>query len=110
MNTVRLANVIFNTGSKLTESEYNMICEDIRSDRFTLSSYVSAYKNSDSVMGKNAYLLEDGTTVLVSPELIESLNALSIDKQKLQTYMAQSHKNFKTVLGTVLNGSKESNS
>jgi hypothetical protein len=109
MNSIRLANVIFDMGEKLSQSKYELICEDIRSDRFTLSEHVCAYKKLDMVAGKNAYRLTDGTTVLVSPELIESLNSLSIDKNKLTTFMSQSEKNFKSVLRTIIDGRTESN-
>ncbi len=101
----RLANVIFNKGRKIQEKEYSAICEAIETDMFTLSEHVSAYKQKDSVLGKNVYLLEDGSKVLVSPELIESLNTLNIDKERLQSFMMRSEKNFKKVIGTILDGS-----
>ena len=107
MNTDRLANVIFHNPKKLTESDYRSICSDIETDKFTLSEHVCTYKKYDSVLGKNVYLLEDGTTVLVSPELIESINALNIDKTKLQAFMLQSEKNFKYVLGTIYKWQQE---
>lgn len=105
MDINRLANVIFRKGKKIQEKEYNSICESIESDKFTLSEHVSEYKTYDSVLGKNVYLLEDGSKVLISSELIESLNTLNIDKERLQNYMLQSEKNFKKVIGTILDGS-----
>jgi hypothetical protein len=88
MNSIRLANVIFDMGEKLSQSKYELICEDIRSDRFTLSEHVCAYKKLDMVAGKNAY---------------------RIDKNKLTTFMSQSEKNFKSVLRTIIDGRTESN-
>ncbi len=105
MEINRLANIIFQKGKKIHEKEYNAICESIDTDKFTLSEHVAAYKSHDSVLGKNVYLLEDGSKVLVSLELIESLNALNIDKSRLQSYMMQSEQNFKKVIGTILDGS-----
>lgn len=99
MNVQRLANLIFNSGEKITEAAYQRITEDINTDRFTLSEMVCKYKQADSVLGKVAYLLEDGSRVLVSSELIESLNRLDMDKTKLEEYMVKSGTNFKKVLG-----------
>lgn len=105
MEINRLANIIFQKGKKIQEKEYNAICESIETDKFTLSEHVAAYKQYDSVLGKNVYLLEDGSKVLVSTELIEELNTLNIDRERLQTFMLQSEQNFKKVIGTILDGS-----
>lgn len=105
MDVTRLANIIFSKGEKIPEKQYEAICESIASDMFTLSEHVSAYKQHDSVLGKNVYLLEDGSKVLVSTELIETINTLSIDKTRLEAFMLKSSKNFKNVIGTIIDGS-----
>jgi hypothetical protein len=105
MDINRLANIIFQRGEKLHEKSYKMICESLESDIFTLSEHVADYKAIDSVLGKNVYVLQDGTRVLVSRELIESLNSLNTDKDRLGDFMSQSQKNFKNVIGILLDGS-----
>lgn len=105
IDTNRLANIIFSIGEKIPESSYRVICESIQSDQFTLSEYVMEYKSGESIIGKVAYLLEDGTKVLVSPELIRNLNGLNINKNKLEMYMNKSYTNFRTILETISDGS-----
>lgn len=102
MEYSRLANVIFQRGEKIHQAQYDSICESIETDKFTLSEHVSDYKHFDSVLGKNIYLLEDGSKVLVSRELIESINKLEIDKSKLQKFMSESIDNFKKTLSIIV--------
>lgn len=98
----RIANVIFQRGKKIHQAEYDSICESIENDKFTLSEHVADYKYFDSILGKNIYLLEDGSKVLVSKELIESINKLEIDKNKLQRFMVESIDNFKKTLSVII--------
>ena len=105
MDINRLANIIFNRGEKIHEKKYAVICEHIKNDIFTLSEHVADYKSFDSILGKNVYLLEDGSKVLISAELIESLNRLNMDRERLEAFMCKSVKNFKNVIGTILDGS-----
>jgi len=102
MEYSRLANVIFQRGEKIHQAQYDSICESIETDKFTLSEHVADYKHFDSVLGKNIYLLEDGSKVLVSRELIESINKLEIDKSKLQKFMSESIDNFKKTLSIIV--------
>ena len=102
MEYSRLANVIFQRGEKIHQAQYDSICESIETDKFTLSEHVADYKHLDSVLGKNIYLLEDGSKVLVSRELIESINKLEIDKSKLQKFMSESIDNFKKTLSIIV--------
>ena len=102
----RLANVIFQRGEKIHQAQYDTICESIESDKFTLSEHVSDYKSFDAILGKNVYLLEDGTKVLVSKELIENINSLNINKDKLVEFMSKSEDNFKKTLSIILDNNK----
>ena len=99
----RLANVIFERAEPLTESQYKAIGAAIDSDAFTLNEHVLDYKAKEMLFGKLFFLLEDGSKVLVSPELLESVNSLNIDAKKLEGYMRRSLLNFTTMLET-LNG------
>lgn len=101
MDITRLANVIFQKGEKIHQKQYTEICESIQSDKFTLSEHVAEYKSHDSVLGKNIYLLEDGSKVLLSKELIESINKVNVDKERLTEYMSKSIKHLKKVLSVV---------
>ncbi len=101
MDITRLANVIFQKGEKIHQKEYSEICEAIETDKFSLSEHVAEYKFHDSVLGKNIYLLEDGTKILVSKELIESINSLGVNKDKLSGYMCKSIDNFKQALDVI---------
>lgn len=109
MEYSRLANVIFQRGEKIHQAQYDSICESIETDKFTLSEHVADYKHFDSVLGKNIYLLEDGSKVLVSRELIEDINKLNINKDKLVEFMSKSENNFKKTLSIILdNNNSES--
>lgn len=102
MDTSRLANVIFDRGQKITQTHYQSICESIANDRFTLDEYVLAYKLKEQFVGKVPYVLNDGTKVLISKDLIESINILDIDKNQLELYMCECVFNFKNVVSLVL--------
>lgn len=104
MDITRLANVIFQKGEKIHQKEYSEICESIKTDKFSLSEHVAEYKSFDSVIGKNIYLLEDGTKVLLSKELIESINKLNVNKDKLTAYMSKSVDNLKKALIVISDG------
>ena len=102
MDTSRLANVIFDRGQKITQTHYQSICESIANDRFTLDEYVLEYKLKEQFVGKVPYMLNDGTKVLVSKDLIESINELNIDKSRVESYMYESVDNFKNIVSLVV--------
>ena len=102
MNTSRLANVIFDKGQKITQTQYQHICESLENDMFTLDEYVLGYKLKENFIGKVPYQLNDGTKVLVSKELIESINNLDINKDKLVEFMSSSIDNFKKTLSVII--------
>lgn len=102
-NVNRLANVVFERAEPLTESQYKAICETIDSDAFSLNEHVLDYKSKEMIYGKLFFLLEDGSKVLVSRELIERINGLNMESGKLEAYMRQSLPNFQKMLET-LNG------
>ena len=104
MDTARLANVIFDRGSKISQSRYTAIQESIESDLFTLDEYVVAYKLKESYLGKIAFKLNDGTSVLISESLIEKINGLNINKSEVSAYMLESYTNFKNIIGLVQHG------
>lgn len=104
MDTGRLANVIFDRGQKITQIHYQSICEAIDNDRFTLDEYVLDYKLKEHFVGKVPYMLNDGTKVLVSEDLIKKLNLLNINKEQLEQHMQESYSNFKQLI-EVVNGS-----
>ena len=102
MNTSRLANVIFDKGKKITQTHYQYICESIDNDCFTLDEYVLEYKVKENFIGKVPYQLNDGTKILVSENVIKSINKLEIDKSKLQKFMSESIDNFKKTLSIIV--------
>jgi hypothetical protein len=99
----RLANVIFERAEPLTESQYKAISEAIDSDMFTLNEHVLDYKAKEMLYDRLFFMLEDGSKVLVSPAVLESVNSLNIDTKRVEAYMRRSLNNFTTMLET-LNG------
>jgi hypothetical protein len=99
----RLANVIFERAEALTESQYKSISESIDSDLFTLNEHVFDYKSKEMIFDKLFFMLEDGSKVLVSPALLESVKSLNIDTKRVEAYMRRSLNTFTTMLET-LNG------
>jgi hypothetical protein len=97
----RLANVIFEQAKPLTESQYKAICEAIDSDSFSLNEHVLAYKSKEMIFERLFFVLEDGSKVLVSPMLLETVNNLNIDTKRLEAYMCQSLSNFTKMLETI---------
>jgi hypothetical protein len=104
MDTHRLANVIFDRGQKINQTQYQFICESIDSDRFTLNEYVLDYKIKEKFVNRIAYKLGDGTKVLVSEENIRNLNALNNNKKEVEAFMFESYANFKKVIEVLANG------
>lgn len=102
MDISRLANVIFDRGQKITQTRYQSICESIANDRFTLDEYVLEYKLKEQFVGKIPYMLNDGTKVLVSKDLIEAINSLEINKTQVECYMYESLNNFKNIVSLVM--------
>lgn len=104
MDSHRLANVIFDRGQKINQTQYTFICESIDDDRFTLNEYVLDYKIKEKFVNRIAYKLGDGTKVLVSEANIRNLNALNTNKKELETFMSESYSNFKKVIEVLANG------
>lgn len=105
MNNIRLANVIFDKGKKITQTHFTSICESIESDMFTLDEYVISYKSKEKFLNKIPYVLQDGTRVLVSEECLNKINTLNIDRHKIQSFISKDYNQFKTVIGLINNGS-----
>ncbi len=100
MNTTRLANVIFDMGTKITQTHYQTICEEINNDTFTFDEHVLEYKNRESFLSKIPFKLNDGTSVLVSESTINKLstNISEESKQNVCEYMKENYKNFYNVI------------
>lgn len=103
MDRSRLATLIFDSGRKLPESEYQSICEDIATDRFSINPISVAYKKSESIYERLLFVLDDNNRVLVSEETLNKINALNTNKDKLVEYMQKDIQQFETIL-EVLNG------
>jgi hypothetical protein len=101
MDSTRLANVIFNRGQKITQTRYQSICESIDTDMFTLDEYVLDYKKKEQFMGKIAYRLDDGSSVLISEKMIEQIRSINMDKTVLESYMKSDYTSFKSLLSLV---------
>jgi hypothetical protein len=97
----RLANVIFERAEPLTESQYKAICEAIDSDLFTLNEHVRDYKSKEMLFERLLFVLEDGSRVLVSPALLETVKGLNIETKRVEAYMRRSLTNFTTMLETL---------
>jgi hypothetical protein len=97
----RLANVIFERAESLTESQYKVICEAIDADTFTLNEHVIDYKTKEMIYERLFFVLEDGSKVLVSKELLESMGKLNIETKLLEAYMRRSLNNFTKMLETI---------
>lgn len=93
----RLASVIFDSGRKITQSEYTNICSLIESDCFTTNQLVIRYKLKESFLEKISFRLDDKNVVLVSEDFLSKINQLNIDKHQLEEYMRCNYKNFKSV-------------
>ena len=104
MNTSRLANVIFDKGQKITQTQYQHICESLENDKFTLDEYVLGYKLKENFIGKVPYQLNDGTKVLVSESFINKIHTLNIDKKQLEEYMQENYSNFKKLAEVITDG------
>lgn len=104
MDTSRLANVIFDRGSKIPQGHYQSICESIEDDRFTMDEYVLEYKMKESFFGKVPFLLEDGSKILISPSIIKKLNSLNIDKMQLESYINKNYSSLNNLIEAMTNG------
>lgn len=104
VNSARLANVIFDMGKKIPHSEYSIICEAIESDILTLNEYVISYKRKDLIENNLFFSLNDGSRVLISEDILNSINSLDMDRNSLVKYMSESIDNFKSVLKELIDG------
>lgn len=98
MDTHRLANVIFDKGQKINQTQYKLICESIDNDSFTLNEYVMDYKLKEKFVGKIAYKLDDGSKVLVSEENIRAINSLDCERSEVEVFMNKNYSNFKSII------------
>jgi hypothetical protein len=103
MDRSRLATIIFDSGRKIPESEYQSICEDIVNDRFTINPLSIEYKKRESIYENLLFVLDDNSRVLLSEEIIEKINSLNTNKDELIEYMRKDIVNFGKIL-EVLNG------
>ena len=98
-----LASVIFDSDSKIKESEYQAICESIESDSVSLNEILLGYKKKVSILeGACYFVLQDGSKVLISEDVIDMLSELNIDKQKLVSFMSESKGNLESVIRKVI--------
>ena len=103
-NTSRLTTIICDKGKRISQSQYEQICENIDGDKFSLNEYVVEYKLRESIIGNMVFVLNDGTRILLNEDVVNTLNALQIDKTRLVEYMQQSEQNFKKVIREIING------
>lgn len=101
---VKLSNVIFDKGRKITQANYQEICESIEDDRLTLNEYVIEYKKRDAIAENLFFTLKDGSRILLDEDVINTIRGLNIDHDKLVGYMSESKENFNKVMKEILNG------
>lgn len=104
IDNARLATVIFDKGRKISEAEYNEICNDIFSDALSLNEYVIAYKKKDSLLDNLFFTLEDGVRILLDENTLNTINGLNMDKSSLIEFMSKSETNFQNVIKEIING------
>lgn len=104
VDSARLANVIFDLGKKIPQTDYAMICESIESDQLTLNEYVISYKKKDLIENNLFFSLKDGSRVLIAEDMLNRINSLNMDRNSLIEYMSESIDNFKSVLKELING------
>lgn len=104
LDSSRLANVIFDLGKKISQTEYSQICESIEADTLSLNPYVLAYKKKDLLERNVFFSLKDGSRVLISEDTLNTINSLEIDKSSLLEFMSVSIDNFKDVMRELING------
>lgn len=98
-----LLSVLFDSDSKIKESELNAIREDIESDRMSLNPILVNYKKKTPIIeGSIFFALESGEKILISEDVVDSLIGMSIDKEKLVSFMSRSKNNTKQVINKVL--------
>lgn len=98
-----LASVIFDSDKKIKESEYVSICESIETDAFNLNDILIGYKKKTPIFeGALFFVLNDGSRVLISEEVISLISSLNIDKEKLCGYMSESIDNTNAIVNKIL--------
>lgn len=102
MNNFILSSVIFDSGLKLKQPEYESICESIDKNSFSLNKVLTEYKLRTD--GSFNCVLNDGNRIVVNEELIDLIGKMEIDSDKLGNYMSESKENFKNVVRKILNG------
>lgn len=100
----RLATVIFDKGRKITQKEYSEICNLIESDSFTLNEFVISYKKKDTLLENIFFTLKDDTRILVEENMLNTINQLNLDKERLVSFMSESETNFQNVIREITNG------
>lgn len=100
MDKSRLATIIFDSGRKLFESEYNYILACIVEDKFSLDPIVTNYKKKEAILESLFYKLDDDSRVLVSEEVVQKLSALN-NNNKIEKFMQLSKDNFAKILGAL---------
>lgn len=100
----RLSTIIFDKGVRLSQSEYQRICEEIDSDKLTLNEYVIAYKKKDALIGNVFFTLDDGSRILLDESTLNTIDNLKIDKNRLVEFMRLNESNFKSVVEEIING------
>lgn len=102
INKSTLASIIFDMDSKIKESDYSLVCEEIDAGRFTLNEITLSYKKKTSnIKGCVEFTLNDNTNIVISEEFISSLNNINIDKNQLVRFMSESKENFVKVIRTI---------
>lgn len=100
INQSRIATIIFDSGKKLSESEYKSICESIESDSFSSNKIVNEYKKKDSIFGSNVFVLNDGTRALISESMISKIADLKIPE--LDSYIRESKENLDKIIDCII--------
>lgn len=98
MDKSRLATIIFDSGVKIPESEFNKICECIEKDTFTLNEFVLKYKKKEELYNSYFFILDDSSRVLISESTISILQTANLDRNKLESFMQTNKKNFEMIV------------
>ena len=104
IDSARLANVIFDLGKRIPQSTYSMICESIETDSLSLDPYVIGYKKKDIIEENLFFSLKDGSRILISESVLNTLSSLDMDRETLIGFMSESMENFQNVLREIING------
>lgn len=102
INKSTLASIIFDMDSKIKESDYSLVCEELEAGRFSLNEITLSYKKKTSpVAGYLEFKLNDGNNIIISEEFLDSLSNINIDKNQLIPFMSESKENFAKVIRVI---------